>query len=374
MKWDKVNLANVAEIYSGYAFKSTDLLTNNEQGSYPIIKIKNVNNRKVSKDCDTFLPERLFKNGYSKYFLQKGDILIAMTGQGSVGRIGKMPSVDRNYLVNQRVGIVRINSEMANPEFVYQQIANAGNEKYYFDLAFGAGQPNLSPTDIGSLGIKLPHLRIQQRIAAILSAYDDLIENNLRRIQLLEEAARCIYKSLHEKGSYKSKKAGDVLDFVTGKLNSNAAVLSGEYPFFTCGQEVLRTNSFSFDTEAVLLGGNNASARYPVFYYKGKFDAYQRTYIIRPKQNTSLKYLYFFWESKLEFLHSISTGAATKFITLKILNDIDVPIIPEETEREFEKDVAPMFELKANLEIQNIQLRQARDILLPKLMSGEIEI
>jgi len=71
---------------------------------------------------------------------------------------------------------------------------------------------------------------------------------------------------------------GDVVEFRTGKLDSNQAVDYGEYPFFTCSPETLQIDRFSFDTEAVLLAGNNANAIYPVKYYKGKFDAYQRTY------------------------------------------------------------------------------------------------
>ena len=77
----------------------------------------------------------------------------------------------------------------------------------------------------------------------------------------------------------------DAVTFKTGKLNSNAATKNGRYPFFTCSQEVYRTDTFSFDTECVLLGGNNANAIYPIFYFKGKFDAYQRTYVIESKNN-----------------------------------------------------------------------------------------
>ena len=73
---------------------------------------------------------------------------------------------------------------MADKEFVYQQMANSHNESVYFNLAMGAGQPNLSPKDIGNLKINLPPLPTQRKIASILSAYDDLIENNGKRIEL----------------------------------------------------------------------------------------------------------------------------------------------------------------------------------------------
>jgi len=76
---------------------------------------------------------------------------------------------------------------------------------------------------------------------------------------------------------WRTEKLGDIARFKTGKLDSNAAVLGGKYPFFTCSQETLRTNTFSFDTECVLLAGNNAAGIFPLKYFDGKFDAYQRT-------------------------------------------------------------------------------------------------
>ncbi|MGP8329151.1 MAG: restriction endonuclease subunit S, partial [Methanosarcinaceae archaeon] len=127
-------------------------------------------------------------------------------------------------------------------------------------------------------------------------------------------------------------KLGDIVSFKTGKLNSNAATSNGIYPFFTCSQETFRTDTYSFDTDCVLLGGNNANGIYPLKYFSGKFDAYQRTYIIRTldKRNLSNRYLFFAFRLKLEMLKSISTGAATKFLTLTILKDIDfeLPSLP----------------------------------------------
>lgn len=129
-------------------------------------------------------------------------------------------------------------------------------------------------------------------------------------------------------------KLGDIVSFRTGKLNSNAAVEDGEYPFFTCSQETYRINTFAFDTECVLLAGNNANGIYPLKYFKGKFDAYQRTYVIEPlvASRLSIRYLYYVLTLKLAYLRQLSTGAATKFLTLTILRDIDlnVPKIEEQ--------------------------------------------
>jgi type I restriction enzyme S subunit len=127
---------------------------------------------------------------------------------------------------------------------------------------------------------------------------------------------------------WENTKLKELVEFRTGKLNSNAAVLNGKYPFFTCAQETYRTNTFSFDTECVLLAGNNANGVYPLKYFIGKFDAYQRTYVITPKNANKLstRFLYYQLQPRLEYLRSISTGAATKFLTLNLLNEIDIPI------------------------------------------------
>jgi len=128
---------------------------------------------------------------------------------------------------------------------------------------------------------------------------------------------------------------GNIVDFKTGKLNSNVAVANGAYPFFTCSQETFRTNTFAFDTECVLLAGNNANGIYPLKYFHGRFDAYQRTYVITPKNSEHLntRFLYYALRPLLEHLKSISTGAATKFLTLTILNGLRLRFPPEPTQR-----------------------------------------
>ena len=87
---------------------------------------------------------------------------------------------------------------------------------------------------------------------------------------------------------------GEIAIFKTGKLNSNAAISNGEYPFFTCSPETLRINNYAFDQEAILLAGNNADGNFSIKYYKGKFNAYQRTYVITPiRGKVDIKFLYY---------------------------------------------------------------------------------
>ena len=118
----------------------------------------------------------------------------------------------------------------------------------------------------------------------------------------------------------------NLVTFKTGKLNSNAAKPDGEYPFFTCSQETFRTDTWSFDGEYVLLAGNNAAGVYPLKYFNGRFDAYQRTYAIQSRDENKLqnRFLFYALKPQLELLKSISTGAATKFLTLTLLNQTEI--------------------------------------------------
>ena len=119
-----------------------------------------------------------------------------------------------------------------------------------------------------------------------------------------------------------------LVNFKTGKLNSNAAKPDGMFPFFTCSQETFRTDTWSFDGEYVLLAGNNAAGIYPLKYFNGKFDAYQRTYAINSIDENVLvtRYVYYALRLQLELMKSISTGVATKFLTLSLLNRTQIPI------------------------------------------------
>ncbi len=121
-------------------------------------------------------------------------------------------------------------------------------------------------------------------------------------------------------------KLGDICFMRTGKLNSNASVAKGEYPFFTCAKETYQINEYAFETEAVLLGGNNANGVFPLKYYNGRFNAYQRTYVIEPKSPDKLhtRYLYYALRPALSHFESVSIGATTQYLTKGILDNFHI--------------------------------------------------
>lgn len=126
--------------------------------------------------------------------LEKDDVLITIAG-AQIGRCGYVTSEDLPANTNQAVGIVRVNREKAVPRFVYYFFKQPGTFQTIQSIGGGqAAQPNLNLANLKQIALRLPSMRVQQIIASSLSAYDDLIENNRRRMALLEETARLLYR------------------------------------------------------------------------------------------------------------------------------------------------------------------------------------
>ena len=131
------------------------------------------------------------------------------------------------------------------------------------------------------------------------------------------------------KCEWTTKKLSEIADFSTGKLNSNAAVDNGKYPFFTCAPEPLKIDTYNFDEKAIILAGNNAEGNFHISFYEGKFNAYQRTYIITSKSENVVdtRYLYYALKLCLSEFKVISQGTTTKFLTARILSNFEI-ILP----------------------------------------------
>ena len=128
--------------------------------------------------------------------------------------------------------------------------------------------------------------------------------------------------------SITTQKLANISSMQTGKLNSNAAVPNGIFPFFTCAQETYRINKAAFNTEAVLLGGNNANGVFPLKYYNGEFNAYQRTYIIESLDRNVLdtRYLFYALQPALSKFQAVSIGTATQYLTKSILDNFKIGV------------------------------------------------
>lgn len=187
MGYPPIPIGEFATVQSGYAFKSKDW----RDAGVPVIRIGNVKEGRVVLDgCSYVSPE--VASQAQRYRLKRGDIVISMSG-----RIGDVAMVrtDEPLLLNQRVGRFTITeSTLIHPPYLYHSLRDEGLKAQMQAHAYGVAQPNISPTLIQALTIPVPDLVTQRKIVAILSAYDDLIENNLRRIKILEQMAQLMYR------------------------------------------------------------------------------------------------------------------------------------------------------------------------------------
>lgn len=129
----------------------------------------------------------------------------------------------------------------------------------------------------------------------------------------------------------------EICNITTGRLDSNAAEKNGIYPYFTCASEPSSINTYVFDCDAILLAGNNASGNFHCRRYSGKFNAYQRTYVITAKEGYDIDYIYYSLKINLQNLKKIAQGSQTKFLTMQILDKFTINNIPLESQQKFAK-------------------------------------
>ena len=153
-------------------------------------------------------------------------------------------------------------------------------------------------------------------------------------------------------------KLKDLINIRTGKLDANASSENGKYPFFTCSKETLKINTYSYDCECVLLAGNGDLN---VKYYNGKFDAYQRTYILECKNDIiSTKYLYYFMKKYLGILRNQSIGGVIKYIKLANISEAIIPIYSKEEQEEIVNNISKVEEV---LNIKNKQMEELQKFI-----------
>ena len=165
--------------------------------------------------------------------------------------------------------------------------------------------------------------------------------------------------------SWPKERLADVVSMRTGKLDSNAAVEHGEYPFFTCSQQTPRIDKPAFDTKAVLLGGNNAAGIFPLKYYEGEFNAYQRTYVIesRDPKVLEIRYLFYALRPALSHFQSASIEAATQYLTKGILDNFRVGLPPLATQEQTVDVLSAYDDLMENKRRRIQLLEQAARLL-----------
>lgn len=277
----------------------------------------------------------------ARQLVKVGDILVS-TVRPNLNSVAQVPSHLDGATASTGFTVLRPLINKLDGRYLFHWVKTS---KFVSDMvkkATGANYPAVSDRVIKESLLPLPSLSEQERIATILDKADALREKRWQTIAKLDTLLQSVFLDMF--GDPVTNPKGwailpleQVLHFRTGKLDSNAAVKGGEYPFFTCSREDYQIDTYAFDCEALLLAGNNATADYSVKYYKGKFNAYQRTYVINlltPEH--SYFYMKHALERKLQDMKRLSKGTNTKYLTLELLNRLQIQTPSTEHQRNFE--------------------------------------
>ena len=337
--------------------------------------------------------------------LKSGDILINSTGTGTLGRTAQIFNVDKDITVDTHVTIVRPSEDI---DARYLGYIIRVNESLITSLGKGAtNQIELSVSDLEKINFNVPSKEIQTKISNILSSYDDLIENNLKRIKLLEESAELIYKEWfvnlrfpgYEKCNivdgipedWNTKLVKEFGEVTTGKTPSTKRneYYGGDIPFIKTPDMsdvyIIKTNQ-SLTEE----GAKSQASKYVpkntilvscigtvgIVSLTSELSQFnQQINALIPKYENCLYYMYFKFKSLKEYLEALGSSGATMLNVNKgKFENIEVLEPSKEVLNKFTNICKPVFDNILNIQYQNEKLKEARDILIPRLISGEIEV
>jgi type I restriction enzyme S subunit len=239
-------------------------------------------------------------------------------------------------------------------------------------------KPGVNRNDVYALKIPMPSLHEQKRIVVILDEAFGGIDTAVANAEKSLANALGLFESFLGQIDGKKESLGNLVDIRTGKLDANAAVQGGEYPFFTCSRQVFAIDKFAFDCEAILLGGNNAVGDFNVKHYRGKFNAYQRTYVITTNQQkrVSYRFLYFQMRRSLKAFKAQSVGAGTKFLKLDMIKNMEIVLPPVGEQARLASQTDLLLENTERLEAiyhQKIDtLAELKQTILQKAFAGAL--
>lgn len=295
---------------------------------------------------------------------------------------------DKKGSCSNDVLVVRAKKEV-DPKFLYYVLSDQNFFNWDSMTSKGTKMPRGTPNAIMKYSVPDLPFHTQQKIASILSAYDNLIQNYKKQIEALQTAASELYKEWFvrfrfpsyqttefENGipeGWKVEKVGDYCKVFTGKKDVNQSVEDGKYAFFSCSPDIFKSNEYIFDGKAILVAGNGSYTGRTRFF-EGKFDLYQRTYAITTEKQDLIEYLYWVFKNDFESRYSGGTrGAAIPYIVLGDITKYKF-LYSEELVRKFVSYVIPINKKLDLLQHQITNLTQQRDLLLPRLMSGKLEV
>ena len=395
-EWKIYKLSDICDLVAGFAFKSKDF------GDYPnkVIKIADIQpptvniNDLAGVDLSAYNPSKL-----QKFIVSKGDYVLAMTG-ATIGKLGRITNEVEAY-INQRVLTFRPNESIVDKDYLYYQLCSVNFNKYILNhIDSETAQPNISAGSVGGFEITLPGLEEQRRIAGILGAIDDKIENNRRINANLESQAQALYKQWfvdfnfpNEEGKpYKSSGGkmvdsalgpipegwiiqtfGDLIKPQKGKNITRAQVTIGNVPVVAGGLlPSCYHNTSNTHSPVVTVSASGANAGYVNMYHIPIWAA-DCSYI----DDTISKYVhyaYIFLTYNQTLIYHKQQGCAQPHIYPSHLMELQLIRPATDVLDKFEDWCTKLYkQIGANIR-GNETLATLRDTLLPKLMNGEIKL
>lgn len=385
------SLEDVCEFINGGAWSDKEYVNS----GLPVLKVTNCKPKGfVLEDID-YLPTSSASK-YAKHKLKNGDVVIATVGShpnlvdSAAGRSCIINSLVEGFYLNQNAVCVRTkDSEVLDQKYLGYLT------KYRFFQHFiqmrGKGAANQMRIAIGAIKsyeFDFPDINIQRTISGILASYDNLIENNQKQIKLLEEATQRLYKEwfvdLRFPGyedkpivdgvpeGWLSGVIGDVAVFKRGKTITKKQAIGGEIPVVAGGKEPAYWHNKANTGMPVITVSASGNAGFTRMYYQ-KVWASDCSYLdINATEN--LFYVYLHIKYRQDDIYSMQKGACQQHVSAKEINAMKMLIPANAVLQSFNGIVSPYFEKISSLEKQIQFASQARDRLLPKLMSGEIEV
>lgn len=305
--------------------------------------------------------------------IKNGDILFARQSLAleGAGKCSIVIDVTEKTVFESHLIRARIDSSKANPYFVYYYFNSYVGKEHIKTIVEQVAAAGIRGSDLVRLKVPCPDLETQDRIAAILSALDEKIAINRAINEILEQQARAIYSSMFIDNPDPAWSHGHLSDLITVKYGKDHKKLAdGIYPVYGSGGIMRYVERPLYNKESVLIPRKGTLNN--VMYVNQPFWSVDTMFYTEMKLPNVAKFVYHFVKAK--DLASMNAGSAVPSMTTDILNAMEVVIPSASALEEFESLVAPMYEAMEANDVQSKALSQMRDTLLPKLMSGEIDV
>ena len=354
-----------------------------EGKGYPLIRTPNVGKGRLDLNGVHRVSESVYKQRIQRGAPRANDLIFAREAPA-----GNVALVQENQTVclGQRTVLIRPNVQKVNPQYLVYYLLSPKPQYELLGTANGATVAHINLPAIRNLKIELPEKSVQDKIGTILVTYDDLIENNQRQSKLLEEAAQRLYKEwfvdLRFPGHENTKivdgvpegwsrtNINEILTFHRGYDLTKNEMKAGRYPVVGSTTVIGYHNEFKIKGPGIVTGRSGSLGKYQFIW--DNFWPHNTSLYISDYKDHNIFFVYSLLQT-VDFA-SLNNGGAIPTLNRNVLSNIEVIEPTDELQEMFAKIAEPQYQKIKNLEKQNDKLKTARDLLLPKFMSGEVEV